>query len=73
MSQVNPHRKIALAARAKTKVKARGHWAVCTLSADEIEAMAFALDLFLEDYEGALMKGELLLIQPSIKKELERA
>lgn len=62
-------RMVALASRAKTKVKEYGHRAVCDLSADETLALAFIADLFLADYSGPLTRGEPIIINP--QHELE--
>ena len=60
MTTVNPkvHRMIALASRAKTRVKVQGKRGLTDATEDEVRAMAFICDLFLADYTDPLTKGE---------------
>lgn len=64
------HRLVHLAARAKTKVETQGMRGLTNLSQDEVFAMAFVCDLFLEDYEGPLTRGE-PVTTPNPKTEQE--
>lgn len=48
---------VALASRAKTKVKQGGARAIIDLSFIEIKALAFVTDCILEDYSGPLTHG----------------
>ncbi|KQI69400.1 hypothetical protein AN189_02975 [Loktanella sp. 3ANDIMAR09] len=49
---------VALASRAKTKVKQRGKRGVLDLTEDESFALAYVADVFLADYTGPLTRGE---------------
>lgn len=46
-----------LAARAKTRIKRRGAQGVSETSMDEIMALAFIADVYLEDYTGPMTRG----------------
>lgn len=48
---------LALAARAKTRIKAEGRRGLIGASLEEVQAMAWVCDLFLNDYPGPLSKG----------------
>lgn len=46
-----------LAVRAKTRIKRRGAQGVSETSMDEIMALAFIADVYLEDYTGPMTRG----------------
>lgn len=46
-----------LAARAKTRIKRRGRQGVSETSMEEIMALAFIADVYLEDYTGPMMRS----------------
>lgn len=52
------HRMIALASRAKTRIKENGKRGLTDATEDEVFALAFFCNLFLADYTGPLTKGE---------------
>lgn len=47
----------ALAARAKTRIKQRGRQGLSEVSENEIMALAFIADVYLEDYTGPMTRG----------------
>lgn len=47
-----------LAARAKTRIKHRGMQGVSEISNEEIMALAFIADHFLDDYTGPMVLGD---------------
>lgn len=71
-ARTTPAEAVALAAKAKTKVKRWGRFAVLRLSEREITAMAFVLDVFLEDdsaIAGQAWKTPEPLVETNLKTE----
>lgn len=52
------HRMIVLAARGKTRVMKQGNNGATSVTHEEIVAMAWFCNAFLEDYPGTLTHGE---------------